>query len=81
MFRHPPADNPTLSTRSVHMDWALLLVAGAYALLPFGRLAMTGSADQVDMGVATIVLVLVLSSVIDSRRRRSAAAAAPEEGS
>lgn len=53
-------------------DRALLIVTALYALLPFGRLLVTGEANQVDMGVATILLVMVLSSLFQRRARPSA---------
>lgn len=58
--------------KPVSFDRVLLIAAAIYALLPFGRLLVTGEGNQVDMGVGTILLVLVLSSLFH-RRARSAA--------
>jgi hypothetical protein len=80
MFRHQA--DPALLHRGKHLprDYALLIVATLYALLPFGRLLFTGEANQVDMGVGTILLFLVAGSLLDSRRRRSAAVTPTREG-
>ena len=77
MFRQPVARDQEQPAKPASLDRALLIVTALYALLPFGRLLVTGEANQVDMGVATIVLVLVLSSLF--RRRPHVAAPAGEE--
>jgi hypothetical protein len=78
MFRQPVARDQEQPAKPAQLDRVLLIVTALYALLPFGRLVVTGEGNQVDMGVATILLVLVLSSLL--RRRAPMAAAAAEVG-
>lgn len=74
MFRHPVARDQEHPAKPAPLDRVLLIVTALYALLPFGRLLVTGEANQVDMGVATILLVLVLSSLFQRRARVAVAA-------
>ena len=69
MFRENAAgESPERPVRAP-LDLALLLMTALYALLPFGRLLVTGEGNQVDMGVATILLFLVGASLLERRRR------------
>ncbi len=48
-------------------DRVIALVVGFVAVLPFVQLCASGSANQVDLGVATILLLLVISSLFERR--------------
>jgi hypothetical protein len=74
MFRHPVARDQEHPAKPASLDRALLIVTALYAVLPFGRLLLTGEANQVDLGVATILLFLVLSSLLQRRARTAAPA-------
>ena len=72
MFRQQAITDPERAMRRPYVDRVLLVATALYALLPFGRLVLTGEGNQVDMGVATILLLLVLASLIDKRQGRAA---------
>ncbi len=80
MFRQPAMHDQQIGAKAAPLDSALLILAALYALLPFGRLLLTGEANQVDMGVATILLFLIGGSLLD-RRRRVAASSRSQGGS
>lgn len=79
VYRRPKQDSQDGANHSP-TDILLYFVAFAYAMLPFIRLIVTGTADQLDLGVATILLV-ALGSAAWARRARPDAEGPREERS
>lgn len=69
MFRKQPQQGPVPATSTGYVDRVLLTLTGLYALLPFGRWILVGAANQVDLAVATLLLILVFTSLAQKRSR------------
>ena len=66
---HPQQATRERAERSLE-DVALYVLAILFAMLPFAWLFATGKASQLDLGVATLILIAALTALFQQRTKR-----------
>jgi hypothetical protein len=61
IYRAPPPRHARFMRREPG-EVAIFLVALLFALLPFIGYVVTGSADQLDLGIATLLVILIFAT-------------------